>query len=113
VIPFGIGDLLLVDWAGLTTPVILALAFVVVMVTFVAYLLNTWALRVVEPSLVGMYIYLQPLMAVLLTWAFMRIGADRLGIPGEYDGALGWPQVLCAAAIFLGVHLVGRKPGTA
>ncbi len=112
VLPFGFNDLWLVDWAGLSIPVIVALAFVVVMVTFVAYLMNTWALRVVEPSLVGMYIYLQPLMAVLLSWAFMRIGSDRIGIPGDHDATLGWPQIVSAAAIFLGVHLVGRKPRT-
>ena len=85
-----------------------ALVFVVVFVTFVAYLMNTWALRIVQPSLVGMYIYLQPLMAVLLSWLFMRIGADRIGIPGEYEATLGWPQILCAAAIFFGVWAVGR-----
>ncbi|MDQ3100661.1 MAG: DMT family transporter [Bacteroidota bacterium] len=111
-IPIGIGDLLLVDWKGLTRPLIAAMAFVVIMVTFVAYLMNTWALRIVEPSLVGMYVYLQPLMAVLLTWLFMRIGAERIGIPGNYDGALGLPQIICASLIFLGVHLVGRKPST-
>ncbi len=109
VLPLGLGDLLAVNWAGITLPIGMALGFVVVMVTFVAYLLNTWALRVVEPSLVGIYIYMQPLMAVTLSWAFMRLGAHRLGIPGEYDATLGVPQMLCAAAIFLGVHLVGRK----
>ena len=38
----------------------------------------------------------------------MRIGADRLGIPGDYDTTIGWQQGLCALAIFLGVHLVNR-----
>lgn len=108
VLPFGAADLLLVEWRSLTLPVIAALGFVVVFVTFVAYLMNTWALRIVQPSLVGIYIYLQPVMAVLLSWLFMRIGADRIGIPGEYDATLGWPQILSAAAIFFGVWAVGR-----
>jgi drug/metabolite transporter (DMT)-like permease len=110
VLPFGLKDLLAVQWHTLSTPILMALAFVVVMVTFVAYLMNTWALRIVEPSLVGMYIYLQPLMAVLLTWLFMRIGADRIGLPGSYTVGLGWTQLLSAVAIFTGVHLVGRAP---
>lgn len=109
VVPFGIGDLLAMDPASLTGPVITAIGFVVVMVTFVAYLLNTWALRIVQPSLVGMYVYVQPLMAITVTWLFMRIGPARLGIPGNYDNAIGLPQVLCALAIFTGVYLVGRR----
>ena len=113
VIPFGIGDLLLMEPALLTAPVISAIGFVIVMVTFVAYLLNTWALRIVQPSLVGMYVYVQPLMALTVTWVFMRIGPARIGIPGSYDSTLGTAQLVCASAIFLGVYLVGRKTRSA
>ena len=108
VLPFGWNELAAVQWSVLTPAVWTALLFVVVMVTFVAYLLNTWALGVVSPSVVGTYIYMQPLLAALFTWVFVQVGADRLGIPGRYDATLGWPQLLCAAAIFSGVHLVSR-----
>jgi len=81
---------------------------VVVMVTFVAYLMNTWALARVSPTVVGTYIYMQPLLAAVFTWLFVRIGAERIGIPGNYDAAIGPVQALCALAIFAGVHLVGR-----
>ncbi len=108
VVPFGAVEFAEVEWAALPTGIWLALGFVVIMVTFVAYLLNTWALGRVSPTVVGTYIYLQPLMAAGVTWLFMRIGADRLGIPGNYDTAIGWQQGVCAAAIFMGVHLVNR-----
>lgn len=108
VLPFGLADLPQVQWAHLSGAIWAALLFVVVMVTFVAYLLNTWALRFVSPSVVGTYIYMQPVLAAVFTWLFVRIGPERLGIPGQYEAALGWPQVLCAAAIFTGVHLVSR-----
>lgn len=108
VLPFGWTELAAVQWSVLTPALWGALLFVVVMVTFVAYLLNTWALGVVSPSVVGTYIYMQPLLAALFTWVFVQVGADRLGIPGRYDATLGWPQLLCAAAIFTGVHLVSR-----
>ncbi|MEO8590638.1 MAG: DMT family transporter [Flavobacteriales bacterium] len=111
VAPFGWNEFRAVEWNALATPVLAAMAFVVVMVTFVAYLLNTWALGQVNATVVGTYIYMQPMLAALFTWVFMRIGADRLGIPGEYTSALGWPQGLCAAAIFFGVHLVSRTSG--
>lgn len=108
VLPLGWGEALAVRWQDLSPAVWTALGFVVVVVTFVAYLLNTWALRFVSPSVVGTYIYMQPLLATLLSWLFMRIGPEHIGLPGSYDVALGLPQLLCGAAIFLGVHLVSR-----
>lgn len=108
VLPFGWGELAAVEWRALSMPVVMAMAFVVVMVTFVAYLLNTWALGVVSPSVVGIYVYMQPVLAAVVTWLFMRIGAERIGLPGQYDAAIGWQQGLCAALIFIGVHLVSR-----
>lgn len=108
VLPFGTGELLAVQWTELTTPIWAVLVFVVVLVTFVAYLLNTWALRYLNASVVGTYIYMQPVLATIFTWIFVQVGPERLGIPGVYDATLGWPQLLCAAAIFLGVHLVSR-----
>ncbi|MEZ4738366.1 MAG: DMT family transporter [Flavobacteriales bacterium] len=108
VAPFGFGELAAVQWSALTTPIIAAIVFVVVLVTFVAYLLNTWALGKVDPTVVGTYIYMQPVMAALFTWLFVRIGPERLGIPGDHVAVLGLPQLLCAAAIFIGVYLVGR-----
>ena len=108
VVPLGTGELLEVQWSTLTTPIWAVLVFVVVLVTFVAYLLNTWALRYLNASVVGTYIYMQPVLAALFTWVFVQIGPERSGIPGVYDATLGWPQLLCAAAIFLGVHLVSR-----
>ena len=49
-------------------------AFVVVMVTFVAYLLNTWALRWVNPSVVGMFIYMQPILATAMSMMVWHSG---------------------------------------
>lgn len=109
VLPFGWQELAQVNWDMLSGPVLGAFVFVVVMVTFVAYLLNTWALGVLDTSVVGSYIYVQPVLAAVFTWLFVQIGPDRSGIPGEYQVELGWPQVVCAILIFLGVHLVGRR----
>ncbi|MBX2983822.1 MAG: DMT family transporter [Flavobacteriales bacterium] len=98
VVPFGLYEFSQVDWLGLTPPDIWSLAFVVVMVTFVAYLLNTWALRVVQPSVAGTFIYLQPILALLAAYILLPDALD-----------LGWSQALAAVCIFLGVWLVGRK----
>ncbi|MCB9182319.1 MAG: DMT family transporter [Flavobacteriales bacterium] len=109
VLPFGIGEFLAVDWAGLSRPNAMAMAFVVVMVTFVAYLLNTWALGVVSPSVVGAYVYMQPVLATGAAWLALRIGPSRLGLPAVLPAELGWEHGLCAMLIFSGVHLVNRS----
>lgn len=96
VLPFGVAGFGEVHWAALTAPQIGAMAFVVVGVTFIAYLLNTWALRHVNPSVVGTFIYLQPVLAT----AISAFGAE--GMP---HGAVPW---ISAAMIFAGVHLVSR-----
>ena len=98
VVPFGLQEFFAVDWSHLTGMVTGELAFVVVMVTFVAYLLNTWALRVVQPSVAGTFIYLQPVLALLTAYVVL-----------DGDLGLGWPQLASAIFIFAGVWLVGKK----
>ncbi len=110
VLPFGWNEMMAVQWHALGTTVWASLLFVVVVVTFVAYLLNTWALRFVNASVVGVYIYLQPVLAAVFSWLFMYVGPERIGIPGHYDTSVSWVQLVCAAMIFMGVYLVGRGP---
>lgn len=99
VVPFGAHDLALVHWSALTHAQIGGLLFVVIMVTFVAYMLNTWALRFVQPSVAGTFIYLQPVLALVAT----------LFLTSDSDLGLGWTQGLSALLIFMGVWLVGRR----
>lgn len=61
----------------------LLLAYILVMPTIVAYLLNAWALGRSTPTLVTVYIYLQPLLAGLL--AYVQLGqalSSRMGTAG-------------------------------
>jgi drug/metabolite transporter (DMT)-like permease len=108
VVPFGAGDLLALDWSGLHTFHWWAIAFVVVLVTFVAYLLNTWALRHVNPGVVGTYIYLQPVLAIAFGWAFQATRDALPGLGAPSPPAIGIATIVAAAAIFTGVHLVNR-----
>ena len=93
VFPLGIGQLTDVDWSTFTIPVWLAVAYVVICVTFLAYLLNIFALSKVNPSTVSIYIYLQPLFASVLSIMF--------GMEG-----LSPDKVISAILIFIGVFLV-------
>ncbi len=107
-LPFGWVDLGRVAWSQLTDFQWAAIVFVVVLVTFVAYLLNAWALRTVNPSVVGTYIYLQPVLAVVFGWCFFALRDTIPGLGGMHAPLLSIGALFSAAAIFIGVHLVGR-----
>ncbi|MBC5994995.1 DMT family transporter [Pontibacter cellulosilyticus] len=95
VVPFGFNQLLTPDYSSFPTTIWLAILFMVFAVTIIAYLLNTWALRYANPSLVGAYIYLQPVMAILTA---VGLGKDVFTLE----------KALYALLIFAGVYLVSR-----
>ncbi|MBI4945142.1 MAG: DMT family transporter [Bacteroidetes bacterium] len=97
VLPFGINDAMHVDWSGLSMKLILFIGFVVVFVTFVAYLLNTLALKELSPAVVSAYIYLQPLLTALITIFIFK------------SDALTWEKSTSALMIFIGVYLVSME----
>ena len=100
VAPFGWKQASAVNWSSMPAEIYMAVAFVVLGTTFLAYLLNTYALKTVNPSVVSIYIYLQPVLAAFFALA---VGSDRLT-----------PLMLiCAALIFAGVYLVSKKPRNA
>ena len=93
--PVGIGEFSAVDFGTLPQYAWGAIAYVVIATTFLAYLLNIFALKHVSPTLVSTYIYLQPLLA-----AFFAILVQQ--------DTLDWVKVAAAALIFSGVFLVSR-----
>lgn len=102
VIPFGCQQLIAIDFSSFNTETWLAVLYVLVLNTYAAYGLNIYALQHVNASVVGVFIYLQPIFAsvVAIIWA---------------DEALSLPLVLAAFIIFIGVYLVNRpqKPAAA
>jgi len=96
VIPFGQHELRQVDWAAMPVPIMFATAYVVIGLSFFAYLFNSLALRQVSPSVVSTYIYLQPVLASMFA---IMAGKD----------VLTTVKVGSAMLIFLGVYLVSQK----
>lgn len=96
ILPFGMPDLLEVEWNTLSSQTLFAMAFVVVATTFLAYLLNTYALKALSSSVVSMYIYLQPFLATLIA---IVLGKDELTVI----------KVISASLIISGVYLASRK----
>jgi len=92
-IPFGFQQVAAVHWSSLPMMIWIAIGYVVILNTFVNYLLNFVALKRVNPSVVSIYMYLQPVFAsiVALIWGKDEITANK---------------IIATLLIFSGVYLV-------
>jgi drug/metabolite transporter (DMT)-like permease len=96
VIPFGFNEFTQVEWSLLPNEAWLSIAYIIMGTTFLAYLLNTWALQFVSPSIVGYYIYVQPVFSTLIA---ITLRGDKLTLR----------EIFFAVLIFTGVYLVSIR----
>ncbi len=95
-LPFGAHDVLRIDVASMSPHILLALAFVLVMPTYIPNLLLNYSLGRVQPTVSSVYGYLQPLIAIgVSVW----MGLDKFSIE----------SVLFGAVTLVGVTLVIRS----
>ena len=80
VLPFGYQDLNSVNIDSFTNDIYLKILFVVVCTTFIAYLLNAFALKSLNPSIVSIYIYLQPVLASVIAILYNSDTIDYIKI---------------------------------
>ncbi len=95
IIPYTWHDVQNIDWQALWGWPTLSLFYIIVMVTFGAYFLIIYSLGRLSAPVVSFYIYLQPLIAVMI--------ATIIGVE-----SLNWINGLAAGLIFFGVYLVNR-----
>lgn len=93
-------ELRLVDFSAIPSFIYWEIAFVIVAVTFLAYLLNIFALKIVSPSIASSYIYLQPVFAGVFAWLFMS------WLKADYVQDITLEKVFCSLLIALGVYLI-------
>ena len=93
VLPFGIDEIQKIDLTTFNEEIYLKIGFVVICTTFIAYMFNAFALKSLNPSVVSVYIYLQPLLASLIAIA---LNSDSLSLV----------KILAAIFIFSAVFLV-------
>jgi len=93
VLPLGIDEILKIDLTTFNEEIYLKIGFVVICTTFIAYMFNAFALKSLNPSVVSVYIYLQPLLASLIAIA---LNSDSLSLV----------KILSAIFIFSAVFLV-------
>ena len=80
VFPFGISELLNVSLEIFTLEIFLKVGFVVICTTFLAYLFNAFALKSLNPSVVSIYIYLQPVLATVIAIILKSDSLDLIKI---------------------------------
>lgn len=96
-LPFTVTKIPHVDWQAVNGFAWFSLLYVVIGTTFLAYLLTSNALRYVDSTVAGFYIYLQPVIAAIIGIIF-------------FDEIITIPKIFAAALVFSGVYFVSKKP---
>ena len=92
-LPLAGHELLTFDYSLLSGLYLSELAFLIVCSTFITYFLIPLGQKRIRPTLVSMYSYVQPIIAIVIS---IWVGMDTLS----------WQKVLAAAMVFGGVVLV-------
>lgn len=94
--PLSLKGLINVDWAGIPSKQYAELAYLIICATFITYFLIPVAQKRIRPTLVSMYSYIQPIIAIAVSIA---IGMDTLT----------WQKFLATALVFCGLIIVSRS----
>lgn len=92
-LPFAFGELLHIPYASLSGKLLAEVGFLILCATFITYFLIPVSQKLIRPTLVSMYSYVQPIIAIVIS---ISVGMDTLT----------WQKVLAALTVFSGVLLV-------
>jgi len=95
ILPFSVAGISGIHLQDVTIREWLGVGYVVVLNTFLAYLLINFAMKTVEASMVSYYTYLQPVVASVMS---VSLGTEVITMP----------KIIAALLIFGGVYLVSR-----
>ena len=91
--PWTVSELRTFDYSLLTSTYLSELTFLIICSTFITYFLIPLGQKRIRPTLVSMYSYVQPIIAIVIS---IWVGMDTLS----------WQKLLAAAMVFGGVVLV-------
>ena len=92
-LPMAIHELMAFDYSLLSGTYLSELAFLIICSTFITYFLIPLGQKRIRPTLVSMYSYVQPIIAIVIS---IWLGMDTLS----------WQKVLAAVMVFGGVVMV-------
>ncbi|ARV07173.1 EamA family transporter [Polaribacter sp. SA4-10] len=96
VTPFGLPELTEVNWLTMPTSIYLKVGFIIIFTTCITYLFNLYGLTKLKPTTVGVFIYLQPVIATIFA---LIVGSDSLNLV----------KISATIIIFFGVYLVTKR----
>ena len=92
-VPFSAREIVSLNWSAIPAIQLAELAYLIFCATFVTYFLIPVGQKRIRPTLVSMYSYVQPIIAIVIS---ISIGMD----------VLTWQKVLAAIMVFGGVVVV-------
>ncbi|MHA7055688.1 DMT family transporter [Aquimarina sp. M1] len=102
--PLCINQLLETNFNSYQTSDWISLLYVVMGPTFLAYLLNMFALQYVKPTVSSSYIYVQPAVAMLLVGSIAYFV-----VTSQYKSDITSGKLFCCVLIFVGVYLISNS----
>lgn len=99
-IPFSYSDVASINFSTVPLKVYAEISFVVLAATFLAYLFVMTGQKVLRPTIVSMYNYVQPIVA---SFVAVSIGMDTFG----------WPKAIAIIFVFVGVFIVTQSKSKA
>jgi drug/metabolite transporter (DMT)-like permease len=98
-----LSEFIVTDFTVIPTSIWLKIAYVVVGVTFLTYLLTMYGLKHLSPSVSSSYIYFQPMMVIGFAYLFLY-----LNLAPDYTSTITWEKIIYMLLIFVGVYLTGK-----
>ena len=100
ILPFTYNELAVLPWAEIPVSTWLETGFIVFVATYLAYIMMMTGQKMLRPTIVSMYNYVQPIVACVVSVA--------TGL-----GVFGWSQGLAVVLVFGGVWLVTQSKSRA
>ena len=95
-VPMSGKEIITLSWSSIPSAQLWELSYLIVFATFISYFLIPVGQKIIRPTLVSMYSYIQPIIATAIS---ICIGMD----------SLTWQKILAAAMVFGGVIIVSRS----
>lgn len=97
-------DLAITDFSLLTGVALAKVLYVIIGVTFLAYLLTVYGLSKLSPSVSSVYIYTQPILVIFFAIFFAYIGFTE-----DYTDTITQQKIFYMLLIFVGVYITSLK----
>lgn len=95
-VPMSGKEIITLSWSSIPSAQLWELSYLIVFATFISYFLIPVGQKIIRPTLVSMYSYIQPIIATAIS---ICIGMD----------SLTWQKILAASMVFGGVIIVSRS----